>query len=69
MPGPLEVSTLELVPMSELVPGPGADSGPISVSMSRTTSKLVSTAESILAAMEGPALRLMTMSSISMTLD
>ena len=57
--------TLELT--LELMLAPEEDSEPISVSMFRTISRLVSMAESILAAMEGPAL--MIMSSILMTPD
>ena len=61
--------TLELTlePTLELMLAPEEDSEPISVSMFRTISRLVSMAESILAAMEGPAL--MIMSSILMTPD
>ena len=58
-------STLESTP--ELMLALEEDLEPISVSMYRTISRLVSMAESILAAMEGPVL--MIMSSILMTPD
>ena len=61
----LEEPTLELT--LELMLAPEEDSEQISVSMFRTISRLVSMAESTLAAMEGPAL--MIMSSISRTPD
>ena len=64
----LEEPTLEeLTPELMLALAPEEDSEPISVSMFRTISRLVSMAESTLAAMEGPAL--MIMSSILMTPD
>ena len=66
-PGPLELSSLE--PIMVLVPELEEDLVPISISMSRRTLKQVLMAESMLAALEGPALTLMTMWSIFKTLD